>query len=57
MVDENDFDMDELRMLGVHIEGADGEDGAAQAAFERIFDDDIAAEDQKAMLMRHQKTA
>ena len=50
MVDENDFDIDELRMLG--------EDGNQDpAAFERIFDDDLAAEESKAMQMRHQKTA
>lgn len=53
MVDENDFDMDELRMLGVHIEGT----ANTSAAFERIFDDDLAAEESKAMVMRHQKTA
>ena len=45
MVDENDFDMDELRMLGVHIEG--GDNAATSAAFERIFDDDLAAEESK----------
>ena len=56
MVDENDFDLDELRMLGVNIEGEDT-GGAAAAAFERIFDDDIAAEEHKAAMIRHQKTA
>ena len=59
MVDENDFDLDELRLLGMNIEGGeDEEDERAQsAAFERIFDDDIAAEETKAALLRHQKTA
>ena len=57
MVDENDFDMEELRMLGVHMDGEGEEVGATSAAFERIFDDDLAAEESKAALVRHQKTA
>ena len=56
MVDENDFDMDELRMLGVHMDG-EGEEGTAAAAFERIFDDDIVAEESKQAMLRHHKTA
>ena len=59
MVDENDFDLDELRLLGMNIEGGEDEtdERAQSAAFERIFDDDIAAEETKAALIRHQKTA
>ena len=49
MVDENDFDIDELRMLG--------DENQDPAAFESIFDDDLAAEETKAMQMRQHKTA
>ena len=57
MIDDKDFDMEELRMLGVNIEDEEIENGATSAAFERIFDDDLAAEESKAALMRHNKTA
>lgn len=59
MVDANDFDMEELRLLGVNIDDADDADagGDTARAFERIFDDDVAAEESKAAMIRHQKTA
>ena len=57
IVDEKDFDIEELRMLGIGGEGEDMDGTGFAAAFESIFDDDIAAEESKASEMRHHKTA
>ena len=57
--DENndDFDLDELRMLGVdgaaaHHLNEHSQDNITAAAFERIFDDDLVAEEVRAKAVR-----
>ena len=57
--DENndDFDLDELRMLGVdgaaaHRLNENSQDNITAAAFERIFDDDLVAEEVRAKAVR-----
>ena len=55
IVDDKDFDMAELRIL--QGDGDDIDGAGLAAAFESIFDDDMAAEASKATFMRHKKTA
>ena len=48
MVDENDFDMEELRMLGVHMDGA-GEESAIKEGEDDLDENDEDDDDEGEM--------